>query len=50
MSYVVLAVGAIGVASGIFIIEDLVFVVSPAPLVDVLNAVEAAAATAGSHR
>ncbi len=56
MSYVVLAVGAIGIASAIYIIADLispfsgVFVVSPAPLIDVLNAVEAAAAPAGSHR
>ena len=56
MSYVVLAIGAIGIASAIYIIADLispfsgVFVVSPAPLVDVLNAVEAAAAPAGSHR
>ena len=56
MSYVVLAVSAIGIASAIYIIADLispfsgVFVVSPAPLIDVLNAVEAAAAPAGSHR
>ncbi len=56
MSYVVLTVGALGIASAIYIIADLispfsgVFVVSPAPLVDVLNAVEAAAAPAGSHR
>ena len=56
MSYVVLVVGALGIASAIYIIADLispfsgVFVVSPAPLVDVLKAVEAAAAPAGSHR
>ncbi len=56
MSYVVLAVGAIGIASAIYIIADLispfsgVFVVSPAPLVDVLKAVEEAAAPGGSHR
>ncbi len=56
MSYVVLTVGAIGIASAIYIIADLispfsgVFVVSPAPLVHVLQAVEAAAAPAGSHR
>jgi hypothetical protein len=55
MSYVVLVVGALGIASAIYIIADLispfsgVFVVSPAPLVDVLKAVEAAAAPAGSH-
>ena len=42
MSYVVLVVGAMGIASAIYIIADLsspfagVFVVSPAPLVDVL--------------
>ena len=53
MSYVVLVVGAIGIASAIYMIADLtspfsgVFVVSPAPLVDVLNVVERA--TAGSH-
>ncbi len=56
MSYVVLVVGALGIASAIYIIADLispfsgVFVVSPEPLVDVLQAVEAAAAPAGSHR
>ena len=56
MSYVVLVVGALGIASAIYIIADLispfsgVFVVSPAPLVDVLKAVEEAAAPAGSHR
>ena len=49
MSYVVLVVGALGVASAIYMIADLtspfsgVFVVSPTPLVDVLKAVEAAA-------
>ena len=56
MSYVVLVVGALGIASAIYIIADLispfsgVFVISPAPLVDVLKAVEEAAAPAGSHR
>ena len=56
MSYAVLVVGALGIASAIYIIADLispfsgVFVVSPAPLVDVLNVVEEAAAPAGSHR
>jgi hypothetical protein len=56
MSYVVLFVGALGVASAIYIIVDLispfsgVFVISPAPLVDVLQAIEAAAAPGGSHR
>jgi hypothetical protein len=54
MSYVVLVVGAMGIASAIYLIADLsspfsgVFVVTPAPLVDVLNVVERAAA--GSHR
>ncbi len=56
MSYVVLVVGAMGIASAIYITADLIspfsgiFVVSPAPLVDVLKAVEAAAAPAGTHR
>jgi hypothetical protein len=56
MSYVVLVVGAMGIASAIYLIADLislfsgVFVVSPAPLVDVLKVVEEAAAPAGSHR
>ena len=55
MSYVVLFVGALGIASAIYIIADLtspfsgVFVVSATPLVDVLKAVEAAA-PGGSHR
>jgi hypothetical protein len=54
MSYVVLVVGALGVASAIYLIADLIspfsgaFMVSPAPLVDVLKAIEAAAAR-GSH-
>ena len=54
MSYVVLVVGAIGIASATYLIADLispfsgVFVVSPAPLVDVLNVVEEAAAPATS--
>jgi len=53
MSYVVLVVGGMGIASAIYLIADLsspfsgVFVVSPAPLLDVLNVVERAAA--GSH-
>jgi hypothetical protein len=56
MSYVVLVVGALGIASAIYIIADLItpfsgaFVLSPAPLVEVLKAVEAAAAPGGSHR
>jgi len=56
MSYVVLVVGTLDIASAIYIIADLispfsgVFVVSPAPLVDVLKVVEEAAAPAGSHR
>ena len=56
MSYVVLVVGALGIASAIYIIADLispfsgVFALSPAPLVEVQKAVEAAAASGGSHR
>jgi hypothetical protein len=56
MSYVVLVIGALGVASAIYIIVDLispftgVFVVSQEPLVDVLRAVEEAVAPGGSHR
>ena len=56
MSYVVLVIGALGVASAIYIIVDLispfsgVFVVSPEPLADVLRAIEEAAAPGGSHR
>ncbi len=48
-----LFVGAMGIASAIYIIADLispfsgVFVVSPTPLVDVMKAVEEAE---GSHR
>jgi Protein of unknown function (DUF4239) len=55
MSHVVLVVGALGIASAIYLIADLispfsgVFVISPAPLVDVLKVVEAAA-PGGSHR
>ena len=54
MSFVVLVVGALGVASAIYLIADLIspfsgaFMVSPAPLVDVLKAIGAAAAR-GSH-
>ena len=50
MSFVVLVVGALGVASAIYLIADFIspfsgaFMVSPAPLVDVLKAIEAAAA------
>jgi hypothetical protein len=55
MSYIVLVVGALGIASAIYIIADLispfsgVFVVSQEPLVDVLKAIEEASAPAG-HR
>ena len=55
MSYVVLVVGALGIASAIYLIADLispfsgVFVISPAPLVDVLKAVEAAAPVGGDR-
>ena len=56
MSYVVFVVGAMGVTSAIYVIADLInpysglFVISPAPLVDVLNVVEEAAAPVGAHR
>jgi hypothetical protein len=56
MSYLVLVIGALGVASAIYIIADLispfsgVFVVSNAPLVDVLKAVESATEPGGGHR
>ena len=56
MSYIVLLIGALGVASAIYIIVDLispfsgVFVISPEPLADVLRAVEEAAAPGGGHR
>jgi hypothetical protein len=56
MSYIVLVIGALGVASAIYIIADLispfsgVFVVSQEPLVDVLKAIEEASAPAGAHR
>jgi hypothetical protein len=52
----VLVIGALGVASAIYIIVDLispfsgVFVVSNAPLVDVLKAVESAVEPGGGHR
>ena len=53
MSYVALVVGAMGIASAIYIIADLinpfsgVFVLSPAPLLEVLKAVEAASPGGG---
>ena len=56
MSYIVLLVGAAGIASAIYIITDLIapytglFVVSPAPLVDVLQVVEAAISHGVSQR
>jgi hypothetical protein len=49
MSYAVLVVGAVGIASAIYLIADLIspfsgaFTISPAPLVHVLKAIEAAA-------
>ena len=55
MTYVALASGALGIASAIYVIADLsspysgLFKVSPAPITDVLRAVEAAARPAGSH-
>ena len=55
MSYVVLVVGALGIASAIYLIADLIspfsglFVISPAPLVDVLKAVEAATPEGGNR-
>ncbi len=56
MPYVVLAVGAMAIASAIYVIADLsspysgLFQISSAPIVDVLQAVNEAAAPAGSHR
>ncbi len=56
MSYIALLVGAMAIASAIYVIADLinpysgVFVLSPAPLADVLQVVEEAAAPAGRHR
>jgi hypothetical protein len=56
MSYIVLVIGALGIASAIYIIADLispfsgVFVVSQEPLIDVLKAIEEASAPAGGHR
>ena len=56
MSYVVLAVGAMAIASAMYSIADLsspysgLFRVSPAPIVDVLKAVDGAARPAGAHR
>jgi hypothetical protein len=52
----VLVIGALGVASAIYIIVDLispfsgVFVVSQEPLVDVLKAIEEVSVRAGGHR
>ena len=56
MSYVILVVGAMGISSAMYVITDLanpytgIFVVSPTPLINVLNIVEEAAALAGGHR
>jgi hypothetical protein len=56
MSYVVLAVGAMAIASAMYSIADLsspytgLFTVSPAPIVDVLKAVDEAAKPGGAHR
>jgi hypothetical protein len=56
MSYIVLGVGAMSIASSIYVISDLIspysglFQVSPEPIIDVLKAVDAAAAPAGAHR
>jgi hypothetical protein len=56
MAYATAAVGALAIASAIYSIDDLsnpysgLFVVSPAPIVNVLGAVDAAAAAAGGHR
>jgi len=55
MTYVALGFGALGIASAIYVIVDLsspysgLFQVSPAPITDVLRAVEAAARPAGGH-
>jgi hypothetical protein len=56
MAYIVLAAGALGVASAIYVITDLAspysgfFQITPSPLIDLLRAVEDAAAPAGGHR
>jgi hypothetical protein len=56
MSYIVLVIGALGIASAIYIIADLispfsgVFVVSQEPIVDVLKVIQEASVTAGGHR
>ena len=55
MAYVALASGALGIASAIYVIADLsspysgLFKVSPAPITDVLRAVEAAGRPSGGH-
>jgi hypothetical protein len=55
MTYAALVVGALGVSSAIYLIADLtnpfsgVFVISPAPLIHVLSAIEAAA-SGSSHQ
>jgi hypothetical protein len=55
-AYAIAGVGALAIASAIYSITDLstpysgFFVVSPTPMVDVLNAVDAAAAPGGGHR
>jgi len=56
MSYIVLAFGAMAVASSIYVISDLIspysglFQVSPDPILDVLKAADDAAAPSGTHR
>jgi hypothetical protein len=56
MSYIVLAVGAMAVASSIYVISDLIspysglFQVSPEPILDALQAADEAAAPSGAHR
>ena len=56
MSYVVLAVGAMAIASAIYVVVELIdpytglIKISPAPIIDVLRAVDDAAAPAGGRR
>jgi hypothetical protein len=56
MSFVILGFGALAIASAIYCIADLsspysgLFTVSSAPIVDVLDAIDAAAKPAGVHR
>ena len=56
MSYIALALGAMAIASSIYVIADLIspysglFRVSPEPVLDALQAADEAAAPSGTHR